>query len=193
MPSSAPSPVSPAVSVLDAGPCRLRRWRPADREALLRHADNRNVARNLRDLFPQPYTGEAADAWLSDPLHAAERPSAFAIDVAGEAVGGIGLAAGRDVERFSAEVGYWLGEAVWGRGLATAAVRAVTEYGFGRLGLHRIFALPFAHNGASIRVLEKAGYRFEARLSESAFKEGAFVAQELWVALAPSWRGILPG
>jgi RimJ/RimL family protein N-acetyltransferase len=151
------------------------------------------VARNLRDLFPHPYTGEAADAWLSHPLHAAEPPTAFAIDLSGEAVGGIGLVVGHDVERFSAEVGYWLGEAVWGRGIATAAVLAVTEYGFGRLGLHRIFALPFSHNAASIRVLEKAGYRFEARLEGSAFKDGAFVDQDLWTAIEGRTHGILRG
>ena len=181
------------IDVLDAGPCLLRRWCRPDREALLRHAGSWNVARNLRDLFPHPYTPEAADAWLEDPLHDAAPLSTFAIEADGEAVGGIGLVPGHDVERFSAEIGYWLGEAVWGRGLATAAVRAATEYGFTRLGLRRIFALPFAHNTASSRVLAKAGYRLEARLSDSAFKEGRFVDQELWAALAPTWRGILPG
>lgn len=175
---------------LDAGACRLRRWRPSDHDALLRHADNRNIARNLRDLFPYPYTSEAAQGWLSDPLHEAALPTAFAIDVGGEAVGGIGLVPGRDVERFSAEVGYWLGEAVWGRGHATAALRAVTEYGFSSLGLHRIFALPFSHNAASIRVLEKAGYVFEARLSDSAFKDGAFVDQDLWVTIDTGTQGV---
>jgi RimJ/RimL family protein N-acetyltransferase len=186
--------VSPRQAVeIDAGPCRLRRWRREDLDALLRHADDPMVARNLRDLFPSPYTRADAREWLTDPLHEIDPPTAFAIDVDGEAVGGIGLSPGRDVERFSAEVGYWLGEAFWGRGLATAALRAATEYGFSRLNLHRIFALPFAHNAASSRVLAKTGYVLEARLVESAYKEGVFVDQELWAALAPTWRGILPG
>lgn len=178
---------------IDAGPCRLRRWRKDDLEALLRHADNPNVARNLRDLFPSPYTRADGREWLSDPLHDSVPLQAFAIEAGGEAVGGLGLVAGSDVERFSAEIGYWLGEAVWGRGLATAALRAATEYGFARLGLRRIFALPFAYNAASSRVLAKAGYRREALLADAAFKEGRFVDQELWAALAPAWRGILPG
>jgi RimJ/RimL family protein N-acetyltransferase len=165
--------------------CRLRRWLPSDHDALLLHADNPNIACFLRDLFPHPYTSEAATAWLSDPVHAAEPPTEFAIDVSGEAVGGIGLIVGRDVERFSAEVGYWLGEGVWGRGIGTAALCAVTEHGFGTLGLHRIFALPFSHNTASIRLLERAGYRFEARLAQSAFKNGVFVDQDMWVAIHP--------
>ncbi len=178
---------------IEAGPCRLRRWRMTDLDALLRHADNPAVARNLRDLFPSPYTRADAREWLGDPLHDVVPLSTFAIEADGEAVGGIGLVPGRDVERFSAEIGYWLGEAVWGRGLATAALRAATEYGFARLGLRRIFALPFATNAGSSRVLAKAGYRLEARLADSAFKEGRFVDQELWAALAPTWRGILPG
>ena len=98
---------------IDAGPCLLRPWRPSDHDALLRHADNPRVARYLRDLFPHPYTSEAARAWLSRPLHAARPPTAFAIEVGGEAAGGIGLVPGTDVERFSAEVGFWLGEEFW--------------------------------------------------------------------------------
>jgi len=77
-------------------------------------------------------------------------------------------------------------------GIATAAVRAVTDHGFGRLGLHRIFALPFSHNTASIRVLEKAGYFLESRLRHGAFKDEAFVDQLLYVSiddgLTPSHR-----
>ena len=76
----------------------------------------------------------------------------------GEAVDGIGLTLKSDVERCSAEIGYWLGEAVWGKGIATAAVQALTYYGFKTFGLTRIFAVPFANNPASMRMLEKAGY-----------------------------------
>ncbi|NIR77506.1 MAG: GNAT family N-acetyltransferase, partial [Gemmatimonadetes bacterium] len=76
----------------------------------------------------------------------------------GEAAGGIGISPGRDVERVSAEVGYWLGRAHWGRGIMTEVVRRFTAWAIERFELTRIFALPYARNRASARVLEKAGY-----------------------------------
>lgn len=99
-------------------------------------------------------------------------PLDFAIAPGGEAVGGIGLVPGVDIERVSAEVGYWLGRTVWGRGLASAALRSITRYAFDVLGLERVFALPFEANAASARVLVKAGYRLEGVLRSAAIKEG---------------------
>jgi RimJ/RimL family protein N-acetyltransferase len=84
------------------------------------------------------------------------------------------------VERFSAEVGYWLGEAHWNRGIATSAIQVVTRHGLEALGLHRVFALPYAQNVASCRVLEKAGYQREGRLRKSAFKDGRFEDQIMY-------------
>jgi RimJ/RimL family protein N-acetyltransferase len=101
----------------------------------------------------------------------------FAMAVEGLAVGGIGLHLQGDVERVSAEIGYWLGESFWGRGIATEALGAVTRYGIETYHLTRVFALPFAHNTASCRVLEKAGYRLEGRLRRSAIKDGQIVDQ----------------
>jgi RimJ/RimL family protein N-acetyltransferase len=100
--------------------------------------------------------------------------------VHGEAVGGIGLTLKNDVERCSAEIGYWLGEAVWGRGIATAAVQALTDYGFKAFGLTRIFAVPFANNPASMRVLEKVGYVREGVMRRSAIKGGVVLDQVLY-------------
>src|SRR5262245_61235704 len=110
--------------LLNAGPCIVRPWRSDDLDALVRHADNAAIARNLRDLFPHPYTRSDGEAWLA--IATAEDPyTDFAIEYHGEAVGGIGLKLGSDIERVSAEVGYWLGQSVWGRGLATAALLAL--------------------------------------------------------------------
>jgi RimJ/RimL family protein N-acetyltransferase len=103
--------------------------------------------------------------------------TSFAIDVGGEAVGGIGLVLMNDVERCSAEVGYWLGEQYWGRGITTAALTALTEYAFKKLNLTRVFALPFTRNDASIRVLAKAGYTCEGCLRRSAVKDGVVLDQ----------------
>jgi RimJ/RimL family protein N-acetyltransferase len=94
-------------------------------------------------------------------------------------VGGIGLERGEDVERVTAELGYWLGRAFWGRGIVSAAVREITGYAFATLGLTRVYALPFAQNRGSIRVLEKAGYTREGRLRRSALKEGEILEQLL--------------
>jgi RimJ/RimL family protein N-acetyltransferase len=164
---------------LSAGPCVLRPWRAEDLESLLRHANNVNVARQMRDAFPHPYTRADGQVWLNI-AQAGDPPTHFAIEFAGEAVGGIGLKPGSDIERVSAEVGYWLGESVWGRGLATAALNALCDHAFETFELTRIFALPFAHNLASRRVLEKARFRLEGLLRQSAIKEGRVVDQVLY-------------
>ena len=151
--------------------CLLREWRVSDAEAIAHHANNRRIWRNLRDRFPHPYTLEDAHHWIE--FAAAESPQlSFAITVNNEAVGGIGLSLGQDIERRSAEIGYWLGEEFWGRGIVTEAVQAVTEYGFTKFDLCRIWASVFAWNPASGRVLEKAGFVREAILRKSATKDG---------------------
>jgi RimJ/RimL family protein N-acetyltransferase len=117
-------------------------------------------------------------------MRSVETPTTFAIAVQDEAVGGIGLHLAEDVDRISAELGYWLGEAYWGRGVATAAVRGVTAYVFREhTGLNRIFAVPFAWNHASARVLEKAGYTLEGRMRQSALKNGCITDQLLYSIL----------
>ena len=165
---------------IDGGVCVVRSWRPDDEEALVRHANNRNVWKDLRDRFPHPYTREDARSWIGYATRV--RPETdFAIDVGGEAVGNIGLGLQRgDIERCAAEVGYWIGEAYWGRGVATAALRALTAYAFETFGLTRLYAVPFASNVASLRVLEKAGYRREGVLRRSAIKDGVVKDQVMY-------------
>ena len=157
----APETLIPAPPMhLECGPCVVRSWRPDDVEALARHGDNRKIWLNLRDGFPHPYTRDRAEGWIAYATNG--RPETlFAIDVDGEAIGGIGFTLHGDVERCSAEIGYWLGEAFWGRGIVTAALRGLTAYAFQEHPLARIYAVPLAANTASIRVLEKAGYLCE--------------------------------
>lgn len=155
--------------ILECGGCQLRPWRTEDAAALLRHADNPRVANNLRDRFPSPYTPADAEAWLSivtrsDPL------LDLAIVIDDEPVGGIGLALGSDIERVSAEVGYWIGEDYWGRGLATEALRAIVPWAIVSFALTRLYATTFAHHRASRRVLEKAGFSLEGILRRAAIK-----------------------
>jgi ribosomal-protein-alanine N-acetyltransferase len=164
---------------LDLDICRVRPWRATDLRSLVRHADNRLIWINLRDRFPYPYTEQAGRHWLAT-VNGPGSPMNFAIEVDGQAVGGIGFIPGTDVERISAEVGYWLGQEYWGRGIVTTALVAVSDFAFSAFDLHRLFALPFAENVASRRVLEKAGYELEAILRSSAIKDGRILDQALY-------------
>jgi len=167
---------------LNCGKCKVRSWHSNDVESITRHANNRKIWLNLRDRFPHPYTRADAQWWIQNALSARPETS-FAIDVSGEAVGGIGFELKTDVERYSAEVGYWLGEEFWGRGICTAALKVATQYAIEAYHLNRIYALPFSENLGSIRVLEKAGYRRECLMRKSAFKAGTFVDQLLYAYL----------
>lgn len=162
----------------------LRPWRRGDEPSLVRYANNRNIWRNLRDRFPHPYTAADADAWITKAE--AEAPvTSHAIVVDGETVGGVGVDLGTDVRRRSAEIGYWLGEAMWGRGIATEALKAITAEAFKRFDITRLYALPFADHVASVRVLEKAGYVREGHLRRSAIKDGQVRDQLLFAAYRP--------
>ena len=162
--------------------CTVRSWDWRDRDAIVRHANNRKVSINLRDRFPYPYTERDARNWL-DAVIGLEPETNFAIDVAGEAVGGIGYTIQNDVGRRSAEIGYWLGEDFWGRGIATEALIAVTDHAFANHDLCRIFAHVFDWNQASARVLEKAGFVFEGRMRKSVIKEGQTIDQLMYAMI----------
>lgn len=169
---------------LELNCCIVRPWTTADAESLQRHANNRHVSIHLRDRFPYPYALENAKTflgWLANQ----PSPTVWAIEVDGEAVGGIGIELHSDIERVSAEIGYWLGEQVWGRGIATEALRAVTREAFIRYDLTRIYAVPFADHPASIRVLEKAGYVKEGVMRHSAIKDGKVRDQALYAIYKP--------
>ena len=180
---------SPGVWI-DCGRCVVRSWKDGDEPSIVRHADNYEVWRRLRDRFPQPYTHEEAEQWISFTRQQSPQTH-FAIEISGEAVGGIGLELGSDVERRSAEIGYWLGEDFWGRGIVPAAVRNLTRYGFETFDLTRIFAVPFAGSSASIRVLERCGYTREGIMRRSVVKEGVVLDQILYAMTDKDTGGTL--
>jgi len=165
----------------------LRSFVADDAESLAAYADNRKVWLNLRDGFPHPYTIDHAREFI-DRVTAQQPGTVFCIAIEGRASGGIGLSLHQDVERFSAELGYWLAEPFWGRGIMTRAVEAVCRHAFDTHGLKRIYAMPYAWNPASCRVLEKAGFTREGRLQASAFKDGRFVDQLLYARVVDSSR-----
>lgn len=169
---------------IDLGEFHIREYRDGDAMALVRYANNRTIWRNLRDRFPHPYTHRDAFRWLHHvslqfPAHD------FAIASEEELIGAIGLQPQEDVHRRSAEIGYWLAEPFWGRGIATRAVRAMTEYAFAQTTFVRLYAMVFAWNPASARVLEKAGYELEGRLRKSVLKDNELIDQLVYSILRP--------
>ena len=167
---------------LDLETCVVRSFRDADATELARHANNRQVWLQLRDRFPYPYAVEDAREFIAH-VRSRAPSTAFAVTVGDAPVGAIGVMLRDDVERCSAEVGYWLGEPYWGRGIATRALVGFTRFAFVAYELERLYAVPFASNGASCRVLEKAGYRLEGRMRRSAIKDGVLQDQLLYAVL----------
>lgn len=161
----------------------VRDWQSGDAPALAQHGNDRRIWLNMRDAFPHPFTQADAEAFIAAAANMHPR-SFFAIAIGDQAIGGIGYTLHRDVERISAEIGYWLGTAYWGRGIMTAALRAVTAHAFAQHPeLRRIYAVPYAWSTASARVLEKAGYRCEGRMRQSAIKDGRVTDQLLYSIL----------
>ncbi len=167
---------------IDLGFCGVRSFRDTDAAGLAPHANNRKVWLQLRDRFPHPYTIDDARGYIR--FAQAEDPeTAFAITVDDLPVGVIGVVLRDDVERCSAEVGYWLGEPYWGRGIATRALAEFTHFAFAAYGVERLYAVPLASNTASCRVLEKVGYQLEGRMRRSAVKDGLVQDQLLYAVL----------
>lgn len=161
----------------------IRPWLPSDVTDLARLADNREVWRNLRDAFPHPYSKKDARAWIRAVTR--QLPCMhFAIVADGDPAalaGGMGITPASDVHAGTAEIGYWLGEPFWGRGIMTAALSVFTDFAFAEFRLRRLYAHVLEWNPASMRVLEKCGYVAEGRLRKSALKEGV-VADEILYA-----------
>ena len=170
---------------IECGVCRLRPFRLEDADSLTHHANNRNVSVRLRDRFPYPYTKDHARQFLTAVAkRRADLPEfVLAIEVNGNAVGGIGVILGTDVERISGELGYWLGEEFWGQGIATAAIRQFAPWVMEQFHLTRLHADTFHDNPASARVLEKAGFTKESVKQRAAIKNGEIKDMNVYVLL----------
>jgi RimJ/RimL family protein N-acetyltransferase len=172
------------------GPAVIREWCRADSDDLALQANDRRVWLNMRDAFPHPYRLEDAERFIATAM-AKVPPTFIAIVAAGRIAGGVGYTLHGDVERVGAEVGYWLGHEYWGRGIATAAVQALTGHAFQvHPELRRLYAVPYATNRASARVLEKAGYRCEGSLRQSAIKDGRVLDQWMYAILRDAWEAL---
>lgn len=151
----------------------LRPWKISDLDSLVRHANNPNIAKNMMDKFSYPYTEENGKAFIA---FATNLPTTrlMAIDVNGEAVGGIGIHPLEDISRKNAELGYWLAESFWRKGIISNAIPQMTDYAFKNFDINRIFARPFGSNTGSQKVLEKCGFKLEAKFEKTIYKNGEY-------------------
>ncbi len=157
----------------------IRNWQMEDAPSIAKYANNKKIWLNLRDAFPYPYDLQDAESYISRVIEASPT-MVFAIATQSEAIGSIGLMPGKDVHRYTAEMGYWLAEPFWGKGIMTQAVTILTAYGIRDLKLNRVFAEPYTTNPASARVLEKAGFICEGILRSNVFKNGKILDQFLY-------------
>jgi RimJ/RimL family protein N-acetyltransferase len=157
----------------------IRDWRIDDAPSIAKYANNRKIWINLRDGFPHPYQLSDAENFIAKVAKQNPR-TVFAIANNKEAIGSIGLMLGEDVHRFTAEMGYWLAEPFWNKGIMSEVVDSFAEFALEEFKLQRIFAEPYTSNPASARVLEKAGFVLEGKLRSSVFKDGKILDQFLY-------------
>ena len=167
---------------LKIGKYLIRDWQIDDAPSVAKYANNRKIWINLRDGFPYPYHFSDAENFLSKV--AQQKPKTiFAIANDDEAIGSIGLMPGEDVHRFTAEMGYWLAEPFWNKGIMSEAVIRFVDFAFEKIELNRIFAEPYINNTASVRVLEKAGFVLEGILRANVVKDGKVLDQFLYAKI----------
>lgn len=165
----------------------LRPWNISDLDSLVKYANNWNIAKNLTDKFPFPYSENCGRAFIEfatkdDPIHI------FAIDINGQAVGGIGIHPQDDIHRKNAELGYWLAEPFWGKGVISNAVKQSVDFAFDTFHIDRVFARPFGTNLASQKVLEKNGFVLEGRFEKVLFKNNEYLDELIYAVRRENWN-----
>lgn len=169
--------------------CRIRKWELSDAKDLAAALSNKKVQDNLRDGLPYPYTEQDGKEFISAMLSADENETfAFAITVDNTVIGSIGIFRQENIHRQTAELGYYIAEEYWGKGIMTEAVRQICEYVFRESDIIRIYAEPFVYNIASCRVLEKAGFQYEGTLRSNAVKNGKVMDMKMYSLLKEEIR-----
>ena len=171
--------------------CRIRKWELSDAKDLAVALSNKKVQDNLRDGLPYPYTEQDGKEFISAMLSADESETfAFAITVDNMVIGSIGIFRQGNIHRQTAELGYYIAEEYWGKGIMTEAVKQICAYVFAKSDIIRIYAEPFAYNIASCRVLEKVGFQYEGTLRSNAVKNGKVIDMEMYSLLKEEceWR-----
>lgn len=162
----------------------LRPFNHNDIESLMEYANNPKIAANLTNQFPHPYTRESGENFIKFAMQQSP-PTIFAIDISGKASGGIGLHVQTDIHIKNAELGYWLAEPFWGKGIMTKAVKHMVKYGFKNLDINRIFARPFGTNIASQKVLKNAGFVLEGKFKGTIFKNDEYLDELIYAVRKP--------
>lgn len=161
--------------------CVIRSWKIEDAPELAAALNNKNIHDNLRDGLPFPYTESDAEYYISEMLNSdPDNTFAFAVTVNGKVVGSIGAFRGVNIHYRTAELGYYIAQTYWGRGIATKAVGQICRYVFENSDVIRIYAEPFSWNKASCRVLEKNGFELEGTLHSNAVKNGKITDMKMY-------------
>lgn len=165
---------------------KIRPWEFSDLSNLVTYANNWNVAKNLTNKFPHPYTENDRRSFIEfaradNPIHI------FAIDIDGQAVGGIGIHPQQDIFQKNAELGYWLGEPFWGQKIMSYAIPQIIDFAFSTYEIDRIFARPFGTNLASQKVLEKNNFVLEGRFEKALFKNGEYFDELVYAYRRENW------
>ena len=164
--------------------CKIRKWRLSDAADLAAAISNKKVQDNLRDGLPYPYTEQDGTDYITEMLSADENETfAFAITADNKVVGSIGIFRQGNIHMRTAELGYYIAEEYWGKGIMTEAVKQICKYVFDKSDILRIYAEPFAYNVASCRVLEKAGFQYEGTLRDNAVKNGRVIDMKMYSLL----------
>lgn len=159
---------------------QIREWKPEDTGSLAAICNNKKIWLNLRDAFPHPYTVANAVDWISFTL--GQKPTRnFAIVYNGDVAGSIGVLTKEDIYRKSIEIGYFIGEQYWGKGIATIAVGQMIEYIKVKFDVSRIYAEVFGNNTASMKVLLKNGFHLEGVREKSVIKNNVVMDDCVWV------------
>lgn len=170
----------------------LRPWILKDAEKLAVIANNKHIADNLRDGFPFPYSLTDAHNWLNSIIPENNPPRFFAILFDEQIAGSIGIVTKTDIYRKNVEIGYFLDENLWGKGIVTKAVKAATAYAFSAFDIVRVYAEPFADNPGSRKVLENAGFRCEAIFRNYVVKNGIIKDSCIYSVLKEDFKYKLP-
>lgn len=158
---------------------KLRPWTMEDLDTLVEKANNFKIAKNMMNTFPHPYTMEAGVKFI-EMVNMMNPLQVFAIDVNGLLGGSIGIFPQTDIRQKNAELGYWLEEPLWGKGIIPMAIKQIVEYGFKTWDIERIFAIPFSTNKGSQRALEKAGFELEGNLKKTIYKNGEYLDELIY-------------
>ena len=164
--------------------CKIRKWKLTDAKDIAVALSNKKIQDNLRDGLPYPYSEQDGIDFISSMLSANEDETfAFAITLDDKVIGSIGVFRQQNIHRQTAEMGYYIAEEYWGKGIMTDAVKQICEYVFKNSDILRIYAEPFAYNAGSCRVLEKAGFQYEGTLRNNAVKNGKVIDMKMYSLL----------